>query len=176
MTRTHVNLKNRNLAAFLTFLVPGLGQIYQGRVAKGLIFMFGILGLFIFGMALGDFKIVYWRWVNPLQNSEKFYLWHLGQLPAGLVALPAMIQATLAHYGLGPILGGYLVEPPQDVINGLYRPLGRLVEMGTIYTEVAGLLNVLAIFDAFDGPAHIDAPAETATTTDAADAPKETPV
>ncbi len=31
--------------------------------------------------------------------------------------------------------------------------------MGYIYTEAAGLLNVLAIFDAYEGPALPDEPA-----------------
>ena len=158
MTRTPVNLKKRTLAAVLGCLVPGLGQIYQGRVIKGLIFFVGILGLFVLGMALGDWKIVYWRWVNPLQNSEKFYLWFLAQLSTGIVAIPAVIQATLQYYEKDPILWGYLAEPSQDVLNGLYPRLGKLVEMGTIYTEVAGLLNVLAIFDAYAGPAYLDKP------------------
>ena len=177
MSRTPVNLKNRTLAAVLSFLVPGLGQIYQGRVVKGLIFLVGILGLFVLGMALGDWKIVYWRWVNPLHNSEKFYLWFLAQLSTGLVAIPAVIQATLHYYEKDPILWGYLVEPSQDVLNGLYPRLGKLVEMGTIYTEVAGLLNILAVFDAYDGPAYLDkppTPSGASTTTPSMETPSPT--
>jgi hypothetical protein len=34
--------------------------------------------------------------------------------------------------------------------------LSKLVEVGTIYTTIAGLLNVLAIYDAFEGPAYAD--------------------
>ena len=35
-----------NLAAFLSYLIPGLGQIYQGRYAKGILFMVSLLGMF----------------------------------------------------------------------------------------------------------------------------------
>ena len=49
-----------------------------------------------------------------------------------------------------------MAEPPQNVINGLHPRLGKLVEIGTIYTTVAGLLNVLAIYDAYEGPAYAD--------------------
>ena len=47
------------LAGVLSYLIPGLGQIYQGRVAKGLLFMICLLGMFIGGQALGDWHGVY---------------------------------------------------------------------------------------------------------------------
>jgi hypothetical protein len=62
-----------------------------------------------------------------------------------------------------------LAEPTQNEINGLYPGLGKFVEIGTLYTTVAGLLNVLAIYDAFEGPAHADeaepAPLDTRVST-----------
>src|SRR5207244_4170491 len=42
------------LAAFLSYLFPGLGQIYQGRIAKGVLFFVCIYGLFFYGMYLGS--------------------------------------------------------------------------------------------------------------------------
>jgi len=50
-----------------------------------------------------------------------------------------------------------MAEPSQNVLNGLQPRLSKLVEIGTIYTTVAGLLNILAIYDAFEGPAYLDA-------------------
>ena len=47
------------LAGFLSYLVPGLGQIYEGRVGKGVLFMVCLYGMFFFGMYLGDWKNVY---------------------------------------------------------------------------------------------------------------------
>ena len=38
----------------LSFLVPGLGQIYQGRVGKGVLFFVSIYALFFYGMYLGS--------------------------------------------------------------------------------------------------------------------------
>ena len=50
----------------------------------------------------------------------------------------------------------------------LSAELGKLVEVGWVYTVVAGLLNVLAIYDAYEGPAYPDvepaAPAASAGT------------
>ena len=65
-----------------------------------------------------------------------------------------MIQGTLRHFDHDPILWGLLAEPTQTVLNGLHPRLGKLVEIGTIYTTVAGLLNILAIYDAYEGPAY----------------------
>jgi hypothetical protein len=151
-----VNLKNRYLAAFLAWLVPGLGHWYQGRRAKAWIYGLSILGLFFFGLWLGEGKNVFWRWTSPTSDPERFRFDYLAQFWVGLPALPALIQATLIQKGMAPILGGYLAEPPMEVLSGLFPRLGRLLEVGWVYTVTAGLLNVLAIYDALDGPAHAD--------------------
>src|SRR5262249_57670707 len=41
------------LPALLSYLVPGLGQIMQGRVGKGLLFLVCIYTLFFYGQYLG---------------------------------------------------------------------------------------------------------------------------
>lgn len=166
MSNTPVPLHNRYIAAFLAWLVPGLGHFYQGRTAKAILYAVCILSLYFLGFALGEGKIVYWRWVNPMHNPDKFCLHYVGQFFVGLPALPALIQSTLGHYGLSPILGGFMDEPPQNVINGL-QGYGKLIEVGTIYTTVAGLLNVLAIYDAFEGPAYADLDEEEDTASSA---------
>ena len=157
-TTVPVPLKDRKRAAFLAFLVPGLGHAYQGRYGKAILYFVCIYGLFFTGMALGDNKVLYWRWVNPLADAERFCFWYFCQFFAGIVAIPALIQATLQHFGHAPILWGYGAEPAAAELNGLYPRLGKLVEMSYIYTQVAGLLNVLAIFDALEGPALRDEP------------------
>ncbi len=144
------------MAAFLAWLIPGLGHYYQGRKGKAWLYAICILGLYFVGFAMGQGKIVYWRWVNPLNNPEKFCLHYIGQFFVGLPALPALIQGTLNYFDLSPILGGFMAEPHQNVLNGLHPRLSKFVEVGTIYTTIAGLLNVLAIYDAYEGPAYAD--------------------
>lgn len=46
-------------AGLLSYLVPGLGQIYQGRVAKGLLFFVCLYSMFFLGMYLGNWRNVY---------------------------------------------------------------------------------------------------------------------
>lgn len=52
-------MKSPGLAAVLSFFVPGLGQIYDGRIAKGLVlfvlgplFFLGVLGWVVVGVFL----------------------------------------------------------------------------------------------------------------------------
>ncbi|GAC1465862.1 MAG: hypothetical protein NVSMB9_05860 [Isosphaeraceae bacterium] len=158
-----IPLKNRNKAAFLAWLFPGLGHLYQGRVGKGVLYAGCILSLFVLGFLMGEGKIVYWRWVNPFHNPEKFCIYYLGQFFVGLPALPALIQGTLKWWGSEPILWKFMAEPDSNLLNGLHPRLGKFVEMGSIYTAVAGLLNILAIYDAYEGPALSEAEDELTT-------------
>lgn len=152
------DLKNRHLAALLTWLIPGLGQLYQGRTGKGILFLVCVLGLYFVGFALGRFQNVFWIWVDPRLDPERFRFSYLAQFFVGLPALPALIQGTLAHWS-DPgqpfaLLGGFMAPPSTETLNALQLTHGRLVEIGTIYTIVAGLLNILAIYDAWCGPAY----------------------
>lgn len=158
MSQPTVRLREPLKAAFLAWLIPGWGHLYQGRKGKAILYASCILGLYFMGLLMGEGKIVYWRWVNPFDKPEKFCIYYVGQFWVGLAALPAFIQSTLQYYGFEPTLWSFpwnfLAEPPQDVLNGLHPRLGKLVEIGTIYTTIAGLLNILAIYDAYEGPAY----------------------
>ena len=88
-----------------------------------------ILSLFYAGLLMGEGKIVYWRWVNPLNDPENFRFSYVCQFWVGLPALPGLIQAFLKR-GFGPILWGYLAEPSINAINAIYPKLGKLVEVG----------------------------------------------
>src|ERR1700681_1960375 len=56
------------LGGFLSYLIPGLGQISQGRIGKGLLFMVGLLGLFHVGEAMGNWQNVY----LPIDDNPDF--------------------------------------------------------------------------------------------------------
>ena len=158
MNDSQVRLRNPALAALFAWMIPGLGHYYQGRKGKALLYGVCILGLYFMGMAMAEGKVVYWRWINPFNYPERFCVHYIGQFWVGLLTLPALIQGTLRYYGHDPILWGFLAEPPQNILNGLHPRLGKLVDVGAIYTTVAGLLNILAIYDAYEGPAYQDYP------------------
>jgi hypothetical protein len=61
-----------------------------------------------------------------------------------------------------------LQDPPEfggqpSDLSRAHRELGGRFELGVVYTMIAGLLNILAIYDAFEGPAYEDEEDETQT-------------
>lgn len=153
-TETVVELKDPAIAALLAWLIPGAGHLYQGRTTKGLLFMICILGTFFYGLVLGDGKVVYASW-RPTDRR----LPYLCQVGVGLPALPALVEAYRAKHDKEPLFGGMMVPPRLPEQNGgvdelaeWHRYLHRNFELGTVYTMIAGLLNILVIYDAWGGP------------------------
>jgi hypothetical protein len=169
--RNNVELKDPALAAFLAWLVPGLGHLYQGRKAKAALFCVCILGTFIYGLYLGSSeslgagRVVYFRW-----HKEEKRLPYLCQVGAGVVALPALVQARRVKNGLAPRWNGFMAPPAlhgqpttddpsghfdehgQPTLDHTHHELHHYFELGTVFTMIAGLLNVLVVYDAWGGP------------------------
>jgi hypothetical protein len=149
-----IDLRNPGLAALLAWLWPGAGHLYQRRYAKAVLFMVCILGTYFFGLALGEGKVVYAAW-NQFDRRWQYPL----QLGVGLPAMPALVQSFVVRRGGEPILGGLMRPPepprhlqdPGELAQWQHR-LNIRFELGTLYTMVAGLLNILAIWDAYAGP------------------------
>jgi hypothetical protein len=167
-----INLKDPRLAAFLAWLVPGLGHFYQGRTAKGVLFSVCILGTFLYGLYIGNGQVVYASTTPSIFTRWQYFF----QLGVGLPAAPALVQTWRIENGKGPLplLGdvmrppGARAEPSRDQSNNeVLHPdevakwnhdSADMFEMGTVYTIVAGLLNLLVICDAFGGPLVIHPP------------------
>jgi hypothetical protein len=147
-----IELKDPIFAAVLAWLVPGLGHIYQGRRAKGVLFMVCILSTFFYGLYLSDGKAVYASWTD---GDKRLY--YLCQIGAGLPALPALVQNYLVRNGKAPLLGGIMAPPATPAeLSDWYLKLNTYFDLGTVYTTIAGLLNVLVIYDAWGGPAQFE--------------------
>ena len=157
-----IPLKDPLWAAALAWLWPGGGHLYQGRVGKGILFMVCILGTFFFGLTLGRGRVVYASWT---ENDRRYP--YLLQVGVGLPALPALVQNyRVRHNGgnrpgrLGEplrLFGQAYMAPPEErfgrsELAEWHEEFPSAFELGTLYTMVAGLLNVLAIYDAFAGP------------------------
>jgi hypothetical protein len=155
-----IDLKDPAVAAVLAWLVPGLGHFYQGRTAKGLLFFICIVSTFLYGLYLGGSSELGWgRAVYASARPGDRRLPYLCQICAGLPALPALVQASRVRSGKEPLWGGFMAPPSLDVprpgqptVDTLHKKLHRFFELGTVFTMVAGLLNVLAIYDAWGGP------------------------
>lgn len=165
-------------AALLGYLVPGLGQIYQGRIGKGILFMVCLYILFFYGMYLGQGKNVYLprRDDNGNELAEVYLLGRpgegfalpgplrgvgyrvqfLGQFWMGIVVWPAILQ----YYSDEPpaLLGTFQRAPKERELNDLQRNGDKTWDLGWVFTVIAGVLNVLVMYDALAGPAFIPRP------------------
>jgi hypothetical protein len=104
----------------LGWLIPGWGHWAIGRRSRAIFFAAQILGLFLAGLWLSDF-----RCISPFDRHP---IWALIQLPGGAMTLVAAaatwglrIEAESAYYGVG-----------------------------CLYASVACLLNVVALCDLYD--------------------------
>jgi hypothetical protein len=172
-----VDLRDPALAAFLAWLIPGLGHLYQGRLAKAALFFVCIMGIFCYGVYLGGSKDLGW-------GRSAYFSWRPGdkrlpylcQIGAGLPAMPALVQAARMKSDKQVWWGGFMAPPrmsqrerlsepdPKDPNadqpnhHELHKALHRYLELGMAYTMIAGLLNVLAIYDAWGGPVFSEMP------------------
>ena len=109
------------LGCVLAWAVPGAGHIVLGRWGRGLLFGSLVLALLVGGIAL-EGKVY-----KPVSGEPLTYLAALGAAGVG-------IPFALAHvfgWADGNLEGAYF-------------------EYGNTFTLVAGLLNLLAVLDAFD--------------------------
>jgi hypothetical protein len=163
-----VDLRNRPLAALLAWLIPGAGHFYQGRRTKAAIFFVCILSTWILGFGVGGSHVVYSSW-QPGDKRWHYYL----QAGAGIVAFPAYLQGRRMNDATDsftretnrdyePLWGGFMAPPfrpvlesEADEVAAWYAKYGAGYEMGTWYTVIAGLLNILVIYDAYGGPLSV---------------------
>jgi hypothetical protein len=161
------------LAGFLSYLVPGLGQISQGRQGKGIMFMVILLGMFFLGQAMGDWRNVY---MPPPERDENnpirkpllsiYNRWHFaGQFWIGIAAWPAIWQfydMPVPAKDRNPFWHNFQRAPrnrdEEDELNTFFTNSDKTPDLGWVYTVVAGMLNILVIYDAVMGPAFIVVP------------------
>lgn len=115
------------MTALLGWLIPGAGYWVLGERARGMIVCLTVLAVFTMGALIGGLRLV----DAPTELSAAALLdkpWFIGQVLAGPVSVAAAIAA------------GHV--DPMRVSHG------RSWEIGTLYTAVAGMLNLLALIDA----------------------------
>ena len=105
-------------AAVLAWVVPGAGHLVLGRRLKALLFFVLIVGTLISGWVIGECGNIFFE-------RGRYHV--LPQMGAGVIT-----------FALG--VGRAPAEPKATVMH--------FFEIGTLYTMVAGLLNVLVVMDA----------------------------
>ncbi len=108
------------LVAVLAWLVPGAGHFYLGLRKRGLLLFVAIELTFLFGLYIGTLRIV-----DPAQSM----FWFVAQVLAGLNTIVARLWASNAY---------------AEAATPLVRDWSY--HMAVLYTGLAGLLNLLAVF------------------------------
>ncbi len=175
-----IPLRHPGWAAFFGWLIPGAGHFYQGRYAKGGLFFCCILFTFFYGLFLGNGQVVYAAW-RPGDYRWQYALQFGVGIPAmpaiaqyrrarkGEPAYFANRAFSISERGVllaevklgtkGAVETGWYSPPPgpiptdENCVLGLWNDeLQHNFEIATLFTVVAGLLNLLAVYDAFAGP------------------------
>jgi hypothetical protein len=107
------------IALVLGWVIPGAGHAYGGRWGKAILFFTAIMTLVGMGMILGKGSVIL-----------KDQLWFVAQVFSG--------GPTMALWPLSEHIATRGVDWSD-----------RLHETGTLYTAVAGFLNVLIMMDAY---------------------------
>lgn len=132
------------MAGVLAWLWPGLGHISLGQRRRGGFIMFGVLFLFLGGLLIGGIDCV---------DRQRDFLWFLAQAVCGPIAFAADWINQNAIQSLAS------AQPDR-----YYRfiALNKPNEMGTLFSALAGLMNLVVILDAmFYVPKTEVAPAST---------------
>lgn len=144
----------RPLAGLAALVLPGLGHLVLGETKRGVLIAIGVLGLFFGGLFIGGIDSV---------DSKEDKVWFIGQALVGPLAFgvdyihqnqfkvkdtdfSGNIVARSARPNEGrdpktgaPVPGG---TPPN------IKSLAKVNEIGTLFSTIAGMLNLIVIMDA----------------------------
>jgi hypothetical protein len=133
------------VVALAGWLVPGLGYLYVGERARGIAIGVCVVGLYLGGLLIGGVRVVevptYDKDGRSLPNASvlneiRGKPWSIAQVMAGPLGIASGAASVWA-------------AQPSDAtgVSRGARSHVRVNEIGTLYTAVAGMLNLLAILD-----------------------------
>lgn len=121
------------------WLLPGLGHFLIGQYKRALVFNLAIVFLFSSGLLIGSISVI---------DRDDQPLWFAGQIFFGPTTL-ILNQLNHHHQVISP---KYIEDHPNFPIK---PSLSRQREMGTLYSAIAGVLNLLVLLDLTTrAPAH----------------------
>lgn len=139
------------LALLAAAAIPGLGHIVLGEVRRGVLIAAGVLGLFFGGMFIGGIDVV---------DRQEDGVWFLGQALVGPIAFATDYIHQSQFKVRDQVLGPDPRDPRRAVTRDITRTrrpdenpgnsksLGRMNELGTLFSAIAGMLNLIAVIDA----------------------------
>jgi len=123
-------------ALVLAWLVPGAGHVYVGRLGRGVVIFVTVSALFWAGVGIGGVLTVDYY-------SERW--WFAAEMLTGIHGLVGWYRQKAVYNRLPQMRGASLDEKLKNANLALVAP-GETVARA--YAGVAGLLNLLCIFDA----------------------------
>lgn len=131
-------------------LFPGLGHMLTGERTRGLYVASGIMGLFVSGLLVGGISTI---------DAKENRVWFIGQALVG----PATFLVDFVHQHHFKVL-----DPKTKQLRSPYpgegrgadgvainsgtppyvKSIGKMNELGTLFSTVAGMINVIVILDA----------------------------
>ena len=130
-------------------VLPGAGHFIGGERSRGVLIAAGVLGLFFGGMFIGGIDVI---------DSKEDRVWFIGQALVGPVAFGVdwahqnkfkvtdsngKLRSAYPNEGRGPdgkaVAGG---TPPNQ------KSLNKVNDLGTLFSTIAGMLNLIVILDA----------------------------
>ena len=159
------------LVAVAGWLVPGLGYVLIGQRARGIVIGATILTMFMFGLLLAGVRVIDVpgyddlgervlvdrdgrKIERPAQLRGQTGEWALTARPLSEIGnkpwfVPQLVAGPIclfaAHYSLEV---SHPANGERGNVSAVPRTHARLSEFGTLYTAIAGMLNLLAIIDA----------------------------
>lgn len=132
--------KKPEVAGGLAWLIPGAGHFYAGHKIKGVLAFVLIGGLFLAGVVRSRGECV------SLRKPDGHQFAFMAQIGAGLPTLAALAYDAEKIPGLSP---GY-----KEILRSDHEAYSDQVprsETGLLFTMIAGLLNMLLVWDALCG-------------------------
>ncbi len=148
------------VATVLAVILPGAGHAYLGHTRRAIYIAFGVLGLYLSGLLIGGIDVV---------DREEDFVWFLGQALVGPIAFGTDYVHQTYFKGIDPrdskrrsakpdemrvMEKGLPMLRPRGTGQGplppplLIRALGRDNELGTLFSTIAGMMNLICIIDA----------------------------
>jgi len=147
MTDSRIRLRAPVLAAILTFILPGLGHLFQGRVFKGMIYGVCITGMFLYGSALAEWKAIQAPpFEYRMKNRTLLALKYAAQFGMGTPAVAALLQTRryLSEDNRDPrTLASPITAPFEGTLTTYPTNAGRLE------TQVKGTLSLETVQGGF---------------------------
>ena len=151
-------LKQLALAALLGWLLPGLGHLYLGRKFKGVMFLVLVNGLFLSGWIMSSGEAM------SLHKDDGHRYAFLAEVGVGGAAMLSLVYTHFPEIVSGfdeDVVADYAQRREDTYQTPQYYSRLPWMEVGLLYCMVAGLLNLLIIYEAATGARGLPKSAST---------------